>query len=105
MTAPPAPAKRKRPPDRVDFLCGYIMTLTENDRMTQMINGYWVTQIVHAAAVFSPPITLPTDPLPAWLSPRRPALIQPRSFACLERASRLILLLMTATAVSAQGRF
>jgi hypothetical protein len=29
------------------------MTLAENDRMTQMISGYWITQIVHAAAVFS----------------------------------------------------
>ena len=53
MTCRRAPAKRKRPPDRVDLLCGDIMTLTESDRMTQMINGYWITQIVHAAAVFS----------------------------------------------------
>jgi hypothetical protein len=29
------------------------MKLTENHRMMQMINGYWITQIVHAAAVFS----------------------------------------------------
>jgi hypothetical protein len=26
---------------------------TETDRMTQMITGYWVTQVVHAAATFS----------------------------------------------------
>lgn len=29
------------------------MTLSDNDRMMQMINGYWVTQIVNAAATYA----------------------------------------------------
>jgi hypothetical protein len=29
------------------------MNLNETDRMMQMITGYWMTQVVHAAATFS----------------------------------------------------
>jgi hypothetical protein len=29
------------------------MSLNDSDRMMQMINGYWITQIVHAAATYS----------------------------------------------------
>src|SRR5580692_10281227 len=29
------------------------MTLSDNDRMMEMINGYWITQIVNAAATYA----------------------------------------------------
>ena len=55
MTVPPRAglAQATARPGRPLMWRTCIKTLTENDRMTQMINGYWITQIVHAAAAFS----------------------------------------------------